>query len=104
MNEDLIDEALPVANEMAANRGIKIDKDALMKALIAVIGSATGRTSHTRSPKLRSNFWGRIRAPQPHVVDAGHFNGSARVLEYSGWFQSTVARSFSPITSNTRYR
>ena len=43
MNEDLIDEALPVANEMAANRGIKIDKDALMKALIAVIGERDGQ-------------------------------------------------------------
>jgi hypothetical protein len=43
MNQDLINEALRIANEMAANRGIQIDEGALTKAVTAVIGERDGQ-------------------------------------------------------------
>jgi hypothetical protein len=43
MNQDLLNEALRIANEMATNRGIQIDEGALTKALIAVIGEREGQ-------------------------------------------------------------
>jgi hypothetical protein len=43
MNQNLINEALRIANEMATNRGLQIDEGALTKALIAVIGEREGQ-------------------------------------------------------------
>jgi hypothetical protein len=43
MNQDLLDKALHIANEIATNRGIQIDEGALTKALIAVIGDRDGQ-------------------------------------------------------------
>jgi hypothetical protein len=43
MQKDLLNEALRVAKEMAANRGVQLDDGALTKALIAVIGERDGQ-------------------------------------------------------------
>ena len=43
MNQDLIDRALRVATRMVADRGIDVDRDALMLALIAVAGGGNGQ-------------------------------------------------------------
>ena len=43
MNQALIDEALRVANQMAADRGLQIDPAALAQAVLAVIGERDGQ-------------------------------------------------------------
>ena len=43
MNQDLIDEAFRVALRMAADRGIELDRHALMQTLISVAGEGDGQ-------------------------------------------------------------
>ena len=43
MNRKMIDKALHAANRMAADRGIELEQDALMRALIAVTGDSNGQ-------------------------------------------------------------
>jgi hypothetical protein len=43
MNQDLIDETLRIASQMAADRGIQIDQASLMQAILAVVGDRNGQ-------------------------------------------------------------
>jgi hypothetical protein len=43
MNQDLLDEALRVANRMAADLGLNPDQAALTRALLAVAGKGNGQ-------------------------------------------------------------
>jgi hypothetical protein len=43
MHRDLIDEAFRVASRMAADRGISLDRTALMRAVLAVAGEDDGQ-------------------------------------------------------------
>lgn len=43
MKRDLIDEAVRVAAQMAADRGVEIDHTALTRAVLAVIGTCNGQ-------------------------------------------------------------
>jgi len=43
MNQDLIDRALRVATQMAADRGVEVDQDTLTRALVAVTGESDGQ-------------------------------------------------------------
>jgi len=43
MRQDLIEEAFRTANRMAADRGINLDRSALMRAVLAVAGERDGQ-------------------------------------------------------------
>ncbi|MDP3552809.1 hypothetical protein [Methylocystis sp.] len=43
MHQDLIDEAFRTANRMAADRGISLDRNSLMRAVLAVAGEGEGQ-------------------------------------------------------------
>jgi hypothetical protein len=43
MHQDLIDQAFRAANRMAADRGINVDRTALMRAVLAVAGEGDGQ-------------------------------------------------------------
>lgn len=43
MNQNLIDEAASAAVRMAADRGIDVDEEALMGAVLAVVGTCNGQ-------------------------------------------------------------
>jgi hypothetical protein len=43
MNQKLIDEAISAAVRMAADRGIDLDRAALMRAVLAVTGTCNGQ-------------------------------------------------------------
>ncbi len=44
MNQDLIDEAVSVAAQMAADRRVDVDQTALTRAVLAVIGTCNGQS------------------------------------------------------------
>lgn len=43
MKAELIDEAFRIATRMAADRGIELDRNSLMRALLSVIGGRDGQ-------------------------------------------------------------
>jgi hypothetical protein len=63
MNRDLIDKALLVAVRMAADRGIEVDRDALMKALVAVAGEGNGQDDPEEIAEDALELLGEAPAP-----------------------------------------
>jgi hypothetical protein len=63
MNRDLIDKALLVAFRMAADRGVKVGRDALMTALVAVAGEGNGQDEPEEVAKEALELLGESPAP-----------------------------------------
>ena len=63
MHQDLIDEAFRAANRMAADRGISLDRTALMRAVLAVAGEGDGQDGPEETAEDAMELLGKGREP-----------------------------------------
>ena len=63
MHQDLIDEAFRAANRMAADRGISLDRTALMRAVLAVAGEGDGQDGPEEIAEDAMELLGKGRGP-----------------------------------------